>query len=418
MSLILKTENLSKRYRIGKVSASTIVDDLKYFGKRVIYRKKDYLPEDKKTVWALRDITFEVTPGDKLGIIGKNGAGKSTLLKILSKITSPTSGKVSIRGRIAALLEVGTGFHPELTGRENIFLNGAILGMTRQEIKRKFEEIVDFSGIEKYIDTPVKRYSSGMYVRLGFAIAAHLEPDILIVDEVLAVGDIEFQRKCLGKMGESSAKQGRTVLFVSHQMSAVRQLCNKGIVLDKGQLIYEGKIQDCISEYTRINLHYSQKTDVLKERADRSYDKVLLKDFNIISEARKEETNDFYYLESINFNLTYESEEDIKQSALIISFIRLDGEVSASVSSMDDKKSNFSFRKGEHSLNIKVLQTLAPGSYSISLFFATRDGLYYYDKLENVAEINILNHNITDDRFYPWNNYGHTGFLSDWKILD
>jgi lipopolysaccharide transport system ATP-binding protein len=200
-------------------------------------------------IWALRNVEFEVNPGEVLGIIGKNGAGKSTLLKILSRTTSPTRGNVKIKGRVASLLEVGTGFHPELTGRENIYLNGAILGMTRREIKRKFDEIVDFSGVEKYIDTPVKRYSSGMYVRLAFAVAAHLEPDILIVDEVLAVGDAEFQKKCLGKMKEVSAKDGRTVFFVSHNMTAIRNLCDSALHFEKGYLLDKGPTNMVINNY-------------------------------------------------------------------------------------------------------------------------------------------------------------------------
>jgi len=213
-------------------------------------------------VWALKDINFEVKQGEVLGIIGRNGAGKSTLLKILSRTTTPTTGQIKIKGRVASLLEVGTGFHPELSGRENIFLNGAILGMTKQEIKRKFDEIVDFSGVERYIDTPVKRYSSGMYVRLAFGVAAHLEPEILIVDEVLAVGDVEFQKKALGKMKDVSDKEGRTVLFVSHNIPAVKQLCTKGILLNNGLVEFGGPIVDAISNYLK-NDYNSEERPIL-----------------------------------------------------------------------------------------------------------------------------------------------------------
>jgi len=202
-------------------------------------------------VWALKDINFEVQQGDVLGIIGKNGAGKSTLLKILSKITAPTTGKISARGRIASLLEVGTGFHPEMTGRENIYMNGAIMGMTKAEITRKFDEIVDFSGVERYIDTPAKRYSSGMTVRLGFAIAAHLDPEILVVDEVLAVGDAEFQKKAIGKMQDVSRGQGRTVLFVSHNMGAVKSLCNRCVILENGSVTFESNVSDTVDHYLK-----------------------------------------------------------------------------------------------------------------------------------------------------------------------
>ena len=207
--------------------------------------------DELEEFWALKDLSFEIKKGDRVGIIGKNGAGKSTLLKVLSRITEPTTGKVFIKGRVASLLEVGTGFHPELTGRENIFLNGAIMGMSRAEIKRKFDEIVDFSGVEKFLDTPVKRYSSGMYVRLAFSVAAHLEPEILVVDEVLAVGDAEFQKKCLGKMQDVSNSEGRTVLFVSHNLMALSSLCNKGIYLKNGQIRSQGEIEEALSQYSR-----------------------------------------------------------------------------------------------------------------------------------------------------------------------
>ena len=205
-------------------------------------------------VWALKDINFKVEQGDVVGIIGKNGAGKSTLLKLLSRVTAPTTGSIKVRGRIASLLEVGTGFHPEMTGRENIFMNGAIMGMTKQEIGRKLDEIIDFSGCERYIDTPVKRYSSGMTVRLGFAIAAHLEPEILVVDEVLAVGDAEFQKKAIGKMQDVSKGEGRTVLFVSHNMAAIKRLCKRGIVLNNGQLFFDGKVDEAVDKYLQVGI--------------------------------------------------------------------------------------------------------------------------------------------------------------------
>ncbi len=257
--IILKAENISKQYRLGTVGTGTLKHDFNRFWHRIRGKEDPYLKigavndRSSKTkeeyVWALNDINFEVQEGEVLGIIGKNGAGKSTLLKILSRVTSPTTGVIKTKGRIASLLEVGTGFHPELTGRENIFLNGAILGMTKAEITAKVDEIIDFSGCEMYIDTPVKRYSSGMTVRLAFAVAAHLEPDILVVDEVLAVGDAEFQKKAIGKMQDISKGQGRTVLFVSHNMASVQQLCTKGIVLVNGVIAFSGKIDDCVDFY-------------------------------------------------------------------------------------------------------------------------------------------------------------------------
>lgn len=255
---VINVENLYKQYRLGQVSTGSIAHDLNRWwhtvrGKEDPYEKITGVNNREASgsndyVWALQDINFSVKQGEVLGIIGRNGAGKSTLLKILSKVTSPTKGNIKVKGRIASLLEVGTGFHPELTGRENIFLNGAILGMTKSEIRAKFDEIVAFSGVEKYIDTPVKRYSSGMYVRLAFAVAAHLEPEILIVDEVLAVGDAEFQKKCLGKMKDVSG-EGRTVLFVSHNMAAVKSLCKRGLVLENGEIAFLGETDNAISRY-------------------------------------------------------------------------------------------------------------------------------------------------------------------------
>lgn len=263
MTSVIKVENLSKQYRLGSVGTGSFAHDLNRSWHRLRGKEDPYLligEENDRSikgkseyVWALKDINFEVKQGDVLGIIGRNGAGKSTLLKILSRTTSPTTGFVKIKGRVASLLEVGTGFHPELSGRENIFLNGAILGMTKQEIKRQFDEIVDFSGVERYIDTPVKRYSSGMYVRLAFGVAAHLDPEILIIDEVLAVGDAEFQKKALGKMKEASNKEGRTVLFVSHNMKAIKNICKSAIYMSNGSINQEGPTDEVINYYLSHN---------------------------------------------------------------------------------------------------------------------------------------------------------------------
>jgi lipopolysaccharide transport system ATP-binding protein len=275
MSTVIKVENVSKQYRLGLVGTGTLRDDLEGWWYRVRGKEDPTLKlgeennravsGDSNYVWALRDINFDVQQGEVLGIIGKNGAGKSTLLKLLSRVTAPTLGNIKVKGRIASLLEVGTGFHPELTGRDNIYLNGAIMGMKRHEITRKLDEIVDFAGVERYLETPVKRYSSGMYVRLAFAVAAHLEPEILIVDEVLAVGDAEFQKKALGKMKEVSSGGGRTVLFVSHNMASVRSLCTSAILLRNGKIGYSGSTESVITNYlsgdeapTRVLLDTSQ----------------------------------------------------------------------------------------------------------------------------------------------------------------
>lgn len=277
MANAIEFDHVSKLYRLGLVSTGALKDDLHRFWVTKIMKGEDpYLKigatndrttkGDSNYVWALRDIDFKVEQGDVVGIIGKNGAGKSTLLKLLSRVTGPTTGSIRAHGRIGSLLEVGTGFHPEMTGRENIFMNGAILGMTHKEIQSKLDAIVDFSGCERYIDTPVKRYSSGMMVRLGFAVAAHLEPEILVVDEVLAVGDAEFQKKAIDKMRDVSKGEGRTVLFVSHNMASIRKLCKHGVLLKNGSVDYLGDINDVVEHYLSANDIHSQD---LKNRTDR-----------------------------------------------------------------------------------------------------------------------------------------------------
>ena len=295
MSTIIKVDNLSKQYRLGLVGASTFKEDTKRFWSKLRGKEDPFLKlgvENDRTntdnssfVWSLKDINFEVNQGDVLGIIGRNGAGKSTLLKILSKVTAPTVGSVKVKGRIASLLEVGTGFHPELTGRENIYLNGAILGMRKQEIKRKLDEIVAFAGVEKYIDTPVKRYSSGMYVRLAFAVAAHLENEILIVDEVLAVGDAEFQKKCLNKMDEISSKNGRTIILVSHILPSIKSLCNRAILLENGKLTFDGSVNNTIDRY----LNNFKNT----ESFNPDYETLVLKRVEFSNQIRKTNVLEF-----------------------------------------------------------------------------------------------------------------------------
>ncbi|OCX54571.1 hypothetical protein BEL04_10060 [Mucilaginibacter sp. PPCGB 2223] len=278
---VISVQNISKQYRLGEIGTGSMVSDLNRWWHAIRGKEDPYLKIGETNdrtkagnsdyVWSLRDINFEIEQGDAVGIIGRNGAGKSTLLKILSRVTLPTTGTAKIKGRIASLLEVGTGFHPDLSGRDNIFLNGAILGMRKDEIKRKFDEIVDFAGVERYIDTPVKRYSSGMYVRLAFAVAAHLESEILIVDEVLAVGDSEFQKKCLGKMGDVSKGEGRTVLFVSHTMSAIKQLCTHSILLNQGSVEKQGLTADVISHYLADSNQIAANSVILPEKNSALY---------------------------------------------------------------------------------------------------------------------------------------------------
>lgn len=293
--IILKAENISKQYRLGQVGTGTLGHDLNRWWHEIRGKENPYLKigdtNDRSTkgtsdyVWALQDINFEVERGEVLGIIGKNGAGKSTLLKILSKVTAPTTGSIKSRGRIASLLEVGTGFHGEMTGRENIFLNGAILGMTKKEIASKLDEIIEFSGCERYIDTPVKRYSSGMTVRLAFAVAAFLEPEILVIDEVLAVGDAEFQKKAIGKMQDISRGGGRTVLFVSHNMAAVKSLCTKGIVMENGKIVFKGNIQNTLDFYNTSFLNSSDY--VYKGKISDNY----IEELYLFSEKKKQVIN-------------------------------------------------------------------------------------------------------------------------------
>lgn len=320
MSVVIKVENISKQYRLGKVGTGSLAHDLNRTWHRVRGKEDPYLKigevNDRSVkgsseyVWALQDINFNVNQGEVLGIIGRNGAGKSTLLKILSRTTSPTTGSIKIKGRVASLLEVGTGFHPELSGRENIFLNGAILGMTRHEIKRKFDEIVDFAGVERYIDTPVKRYSSGMYVRLAFGVAAHLEPEILVVDEVLAVGDAEFQKKALGKMKDVSGKEGRTVLFVSHNMASIQALCDKCIYMKDGLLIDGPQDTELIINNYLKALRKNLLNTSIADRTDREgKGDIRIRDLKILDKS-KMETSNLISGQEVIFSVEYENTND------------------------------------------------------------------------------------------------------------
>lgn len=327
--IAIKVSQLSKYYRLGVINSGTLKKDIQsWFYKKTgredpnskLFVTADGNEADADGFWALKDIDFEVHKGDRVGIIGKNGAGKSTLLKMISQISAPTRGKIYINGKIASLLEVGTGFNPELTGRENVYLNGAILGMKKAEVDRKIDEIIDFSGIGKYIDTPVKRYSSGMYVRLAFAVAAHLDSDILIADEVLAVGDADFQKKALGKMNQLSRGEGRTVLFVSHNMEAVKTLCNKGIVLDKGKLVFNSDIASAANFYFGEN-KFEQHTDTLRYEFTRDfffpYDVVSIECFSIL-ENGKEAPFNINYDRKATYSVAIKGNVKKKKDNLII----------------------------------------------------------------------------------------------------
>ena len=347
MPTAIEFENISKQYRLGLVSTGTLSHDLNRFWQTKVLRREDpYLKigetNDRASkgesgyVWALKDIDFKIEQGDVVGIIGKNGAGKSTLLKLLSRVTAPTTGTIRAKGRIASLLEVGTGFHPEMTGRENIYMNGSIMGMSRAEIFRKLDEIVDFSGCERYLDTPVKRYSSGMTVRLGFAIAAHLEPEILVGDEVLAVGDAEFQKKAIGKMQDVSKGEGRTVLFVSHNMGAVRNLCKSGIVLDKGRVAFSGGVNEAVDYYTST-FAVSQKTKIeLNRNTNTSAKDAVFKSISFAKNKTQYASN-----EDIDLNFCVEANRDIPNCRINFTIVNLEG---ISIGSLSNENT-FSLKK-------------------------------------------------------------------------
>ncbi len=316
---VIKVDNLSKKYVIRHEQREryTALRDVmtrgvKNFGKRLL---APFTPDSspftasQEDFWALKDVSFEIKQGDRVGIIGRNGAGKSTLLKLLSRITEPTTGRIEITGRVASLLEVGTGFHPELTGRENIYLNGAILGMARAEIKKKFDEIVAFAEIEKFLDTPVKRYSSGMYVRLAFAVAAHLEPEILIVDEVLAVGDAQFQKKCLGKMEEVSRNWGKTLLFVSHNLNAINALCSSAKLLENGVMKYQGHVSSAIEKY--LITHSSNEKNISQYRLTKVLEDVYFESIEMVSA-----NNRLFYNDDVKFKLTIASKRAVKKLSI------------------------------------------------------------------------------------------------------
>lgn len=372
---------------MGKIGTGTISHDLNRWWASLRGKEDPFLKVTEmndraakagsRYVWALKDINLEVKQGEILGIIGKNGAGKSTLLKILSRVTTPTTGQIIAWGRIASLLEVGTGFHPEMTGRENIFMNGSIMGMSKNEIKRKFDEIVDFAGVEKYIDTPVKRYSSGMTVRLGFAIAAHLEPKILVVDEVLAVGDAEFQKKAVGKMQEVSHDKGRTVLFVSHNMAAVKQLCSKVVVLDSGSLAYYAPTENSINYYQEISFEKSKKY-VTGNR------KIKVKEFSI-ENFKKELVKTFCTFDEVIFKVVYEAFENVNNVTFAVCF---NNELNQRITSLWSLYSNrkYDIKKGKLELVIHVpMIHLIPGTYEIVLYVES-NGIVM-ERIDNYSKI-------------------------------
>ncbi len=381
---IIEVNSLSKAYRLGQIGSTTLKEEFQQLWRGFKKQGNDRNIDEKDQknsdlFWALRDVSFSLEPGNVLGIIGKNGAGKSTLLKILSRITEPSSGDAIMRGRVSSLLEVGTGFHPDLTGRENIYLNGAFLGMSKQEINSKFDEIVDFSGVEKFIDTPVKRYSSGMYVRLAFAVAAHLEPELLIIDEVLAVGDQDFQRKCIGKMQSISNTDGRTILFVSHYMAAIRRLCDKCIVLHEGKASAVMEVEKAIENYTQ-RLSESELDLDLREfpRSGHSDGKACR-----IERIRVQNSAGLLYGRAVEFIITLKAFNTINDIMVGLGFNAVEGNRIMTLDS-DSRDPPFTLSPGSHEITLKLDHLpLHPGFYVCHASIAT--GAHFYDIILDFA---------------------------------
>jgi lipopolysaccharide transport system ATP-binding protein len=393
--VVIKVENLGKQYRLGEIGSGTLAGDFKNWVKKISGKKDAFeIGENDRTqqakkgdiVWAVKDVNFEVKQGEVIGIIGKNGAGKSTLLKMLSRVTAPSIGNIKVKGRIASLLEVGTGFHPDLTGRENIFLNGAILGMTKAEIRSKFDEIVEFSGVSRYIDTPVKRYSSGMYVRLAFAVAAHLEPEILIVDEVLAVGDVEFQRKCLGKMKDVSG-QGRTVIFVSHNMGAVKSLCTTGIVMKNGTVDFAGNINDCVTQYLKINTSDNEGDVVISQKGIGTGEAKITRLQLLNNEGRTSES--VLYKSPIRMRFYIHSSIDIPQVNADVKICDKDGSILFHALNLFSQ-TPLSLQKGENIFETEIDNQLLPSSFLATVGIHNASTSLTIDYHENILGFEII----------------------------
>lgn len=395
---VIRVENLSKKYVLGEQNQGKhttlrdrLTDGAKYLSRILLPRpQQSILNSNRQEFWALKDVSFEIKQGDRVGIIGRNGAGKSTLLKILSRITEPTTGRIAIQGRVASLLEVGTGFHPELTGRENIYLNGAILSMSKVEIKKKFDEIVAFAEVEKFLDTPVKRYSSGMYVRLAFAVAAHLEPDILIVDEVLAVGDVLFQKKCLGKMQEVSKTQGRTVLFVSHNMDAIQRLCHQCLILERGQLIAYGGTTSSVVRYLSSNCYKSSPNEWI-DVSDISRKGTGEASFVAIQYSSLNEATAFqlYPNGAVEFLLAIVSDSPRCVGSLAVTLYDQFGNklVNADTISLGQV---IRLQKGRNVVGLKIENLyLNPGTYVLGLWLANPLG-EIFDDAESVINVEVI----------------------------
>ena len=405
----IQVEGLGKEYRLGAVVGGPPLlkerlQDVFTAPLRLVSGRPRSTPArpPAENLWALRGVSLEVARGEAVGLIGPNGAGKSTLLKLLSRITLPTEGRITLRGRVATLLEVGTGFHPELTGRENIFVNGAILGMRRREIEASFDEIVAFSGVERFIDTPVKRYSSGMYVRLAFAVAAQLQPEILLVDEVLAVGDAEFQRKCLGKMAEAS-RGGRTVVFVSHNMVAVQRLCSRVFVIDGGQLVFAGPPADAVAAYLdRAGRRQDGGVGVITEGADRfrGTGEARLRRL-VLADVDGEPTSGVRIGQRFRLTATFEVLSEIQEAVVEIGISTAEGQRFATVQSLDRGGRDLHLRPGVHEIPVEVAMTILPGEFTIDVALHRADGVTA-DFVTHALRFTALNVPEDGEAEYPW----------------
>jgi lipopolysaccharide transport system ATP-binding protein len=408
----ITVDNVAKRYRIshmGKQKYRTFRESVCAMAagpvRNVVNRLRggtagaDGTAED---VWALKDVSFEVKPGEVVGLVGRNGAGKSTLLKVISRITPPTRGQIEMRGRVGSLLEVGTGFHPELTGRENIFLNGAILGMTRHEIRRRFDEIVAFAEIDRFLDTPVKRYSSGMYTRLAFAVASHLEPEIMIVDEVLAVGDAQFQKKCLGRMGEVS-RAGRTVMFVSHNMSAIKSLCTRGILVEGGRVTHDGTVDEVVNRYLDAGSDMA-RTGVIPDEAPRLSDtpnEARVRGVRLTDMSGKD-VSQLYYGQRFRVGITCDVMRDIEDPHLEISISTQDGTHVTYSTNTDGGAEPSPLREGRHEIWADLDVTLLPREYTIDVGIHHHQNGATADWVQRTLDFTVLRVAESGDDHYRW----------------
>lgn len=422
---VIRVENLGKKYTLDhqqKGERYTALRDVlanqaKSLGRRFKPQSPTPLSPSQEEFWALKDVSFEIKQGDRVGIIGRNGAGKSTLLKILSRITEPTTGRISIKGRVASLLEVGTGFHPELTGRENIYLNGAILGMGREEIKRKFDEIVAFAEVEKFLDTPVKRYSSGMYVRLAFAVAAHLEPEILIVDEVLAVGDAAFQKKCLGKM-EDVSREGRTVIFVSHQMAAINNLCSSCILLSAGNVLFQGNTDKGIQNYLDLGNRDNPTTKHEMQAFRPSWAKPLIKSVRILDRNGQERKN-FPLGADIIFELSFFTPDSNGLKNPVMGVV-INHSIFGTVGGVNTRMTGFACNNGpHHAATMQCILEQVPllqGEYTVDFWLG--DGPSDLDNLTGYQSLTIEETDIYKSGYPPFSHLGIMFFNPKWLIKD